>query len=250
MAPVLECPGLPMKTLEDIQAIKSRGMGHFVRPMRMADIAQVTDVEQECFPVGWSPTPFRRELQTKTSFYLVGCSASDPTRAEDEATMFIGVPEQPEEQPKPVLLRLVEGLRSVIAPGAGPAQDFTQYVAGYVGLWFILEEAHVTAIGVRERDRRHGIGELLLIASIESALRRGSREVTLETRVSNTPAQNLYLKYGFNRMGIRKGYYTDNREDALIMTTDPITSLEYRARLDRLSQQHAQRWGESIRYLG
>lgn len=239
-----------MKTLKDIEAVRNRGMGHFVRPMRMADIAQVTEVERECFPAGWSPTPFRQELQNTTSFYLVACRAADPSTAEDEATIFIGVPEDPRAAATPLLDRLLHGVKRALSPLAPPPQDFSQYVAGYVGLWFVVDEAHVTAIGVRERDRRNGIGELLLIAAIEAALRRGSREVTLEVRVSNASAQGLYLKYGFNRAGIRKGYYTDNREDALIMTTDPIRSVDYRARLDRLCDQHALRWGHSVRYLG
>ena len=69
--------------------------------------------------------------------------------------------------------------------------------------------------------------------------------VTLEVRVSNTGAQELYLKYGFKKTGTRKGYYTDNREDAYIMTTDDITSPAYRKLIERLTKAHNERWGKA-----
>lgn len=90
-------------------------------------------------------------------------------------------------------------------------------VVGYAGMWIILDEAHITNIAVHPDFRRCGIGELLLDTLIKEAVKLGAERMTLEVRISNIPAQRLYEKKGFVRSGIRKGYYTDNREDAIIM---------------------------------
>ena len=104
-----------------------------------------------------------------------------------------------------------------------PSED----IAGYVGMWFQGNEAHITEIAVRYDLRGNGLGELLLIGSIRAAVEYGSSVVTLEVRVSNFIAQRLYEKYGFKTAGVRKGYYTNNREDALIMTTSPLHTGHY-----------------------
>jgi ribosomal-protein-alanine N-acetyltransferase len=97
---------------------------------------------------------------------------------------------------------------------------------------------------VREKLRGRGIGELLLIGSLGAAVEYGSRVMTLEARVSNFIAQNLYEKYGFKSVGIRKGYYSDNREDAVIMTTDSIHTEEYQDMFEGLREVYRSRWGE------
>jgi ribosomal-protein-alanine acetyltransferase len=117
-------------------------------------------------------------------------------------------------------------------------------LAGYVGLWFQGNEAHITEIAVRESLRGRGIGELLLIGSIRASVEYGSSMVTLETRVSNFVAQRLYEKYGFRTAGVRKGYYSDNRENAIIMTTSPIHAVDYRRRFSELQEAYVSRWGE------
>jgi ribosomal-protein-alanine N-acetyltransferase len=108
----------------------------------------------------------------------------------------------------------------------------------------MVDEAHIINIAVRETHRGKGIGELLLISSIEMANRLKARVVTLEVRITNTVAQNLYTKYGFKQAGIRKGYYTDNKEDALIMTTDVITSPAYVRQFLMLKSDHFQKFGQ------
>lgn len=90
-------------------------------------------------------------------------------------------------------------------------------VIAYGGIWVILEEAHITNIAVHPDYRCKGIGETLLNALLDKAYARGAKEITLEVRVSNLPAQWLYKKSGFSEEGIRKNYYEDNKEDALIM---------------------------------
>ena len=84
----------------------------------------------------------------------------------------------------------------------------------------MVDEAHITTFAVDPRWRRRGVGERLLLALLDLSLARGAREATLEVRLSNMPARQLYEKYGFRPVGIRPRYYSDNGEDALIMTTD------------------------------
>ena len=120
----------------------------------------------------------------------------------------------------------------------------TPLVAGYVRVWYQGEEAHITEIAVREQLRGRGIGELLLIGSLRAAVEYGSKVMTLEARVSNFVAQRLYEKYGFKSVGLRKAYYSDNREDAVIMTTNPIASEDYQKMFGALQDSYRTRWGE------
>ncbi|GIQ67379.1 ribosomal-protein-alanine acetyltransferase [Xylanibacillus composti] len=92
-------------------------------------------------------------------------------------------------------------------------------LAGYGGLWLIVDEAHITNVAVKAEFRGRGWGEKLMIRLKETALFLGAKRMTLEVRVSNLRAKRLYEKLGFYGVGIRKEYYTDNREDALIMWT-------------------------------
>lgn len=91
---------------------------------------------------------------------------------------------------------------------------------GYGGMWVIVDEAHVTNIAVLPAFRGRRYGERLLRRMMAEAIAEGARRMTLEVRVSNAAAQNLYRKLGFRDGGIRRGYYTDNREDALVMWMD------------------------------
>jgi len=95
-------------------------------------------------------------------------------------------------------------------------------VIGYAGMWIILDEAHVTNVGVLPEYRGGGVGELLMRSLIIAAKEHGAKKMTLEVRKSNYVAQNLYSKLGFEPVGIRRGYYLDNREDAVIMWKDSL----------------------------
>ena len=90
-------------------------------------------------------------------------------------------------------------------------------VVGYMGLWLIIGEAHVTNVAIWPGCQGQGLGEYLMRTVMNELLKMGIRRVTLEVRVSNINAQKLYTKLGFNPAGIRKRYYTDNQEDAIIM---------------------------------
>ena len=107
-------------------------------------------------------------------------------------------------------------------------------VIGFAGLWVMVDEAHVTTFAVDPRWRRRGVGERLLLALLDLSVARHAREATLEVRLSNVPARRLYEKYGFRPVGIRPRYYSDNGEDALIMTTEALASPAMRERVARL----------------
>jgi ribosomal-protein-alanine N-acetyltransferase len=93
-------------------------------------------------------------------------------------------------------------------------------IVGYVLFWFLSEEVDIHNIAVHPDFRRHGIGRLLLEQVVEAARRQECVRVTLDVRHSNSPAQNLYRSFGFVTRGLRKGYYSDNGEDALVMALE------------------------------
>jgi [ribosomal protein S18]-alanine N-acetyltransferase len=95
-------------------------------------------------------------------------------------------------------------------------------IVGYGGLWKVFHESHVTTIGVRAKDQRKGYGRALFAALIQRSYALGARWITLEVRPSNDHAIRLYEAFGFKAIGRRRGYYTDNGEDALIMWSDSI----------------------------
>lgn len=90
-------------------------------------------------------------------------------------------------------------------------------IVGYGGMWLIMDEAHITNVAVRSGYRGRKLGERLLIQLQSAAVFHGAERITLEVRPSNIIAQRLYAKLGFIPAGLRKGYYTDNGEDAVIM---------------------------------
>lgn len=197
-------------------------MYYFIEPMSEEDIDDVQAVERTSFKTPWSDTTYRQELRNPAhSRYIVArCSPTPPP---------------PREQPAQFSSHNGRLLQSLIARFLGtPPPPASSPLIGYGGVWIGVDEAHITTIAVHPSHRGHGIGELLLNGLIDSAFEMNAPTLTLEVRASNTIAQNLYLKYGFLPTGHRRRYYTDNREDAVIMTTIPITSTEYQDRLKQL----------------
>jgi len=109
------------------------------------------------------------------------------------------------------------------------------HIVGYAGLWLSLDEAHITTFAVLPEYRRRKIGERMLLSIFERAERLGAEWLTLEVRASNLPAQRLYEKYGFRPAGIRRHYYSDNNEDAIIMWTERLRDRGVRERIAKLS---------------
>lgn len=205
-----------------------------LRRLRVNDLNQVIDIEREAFSPLWFSTPFKRDLKNRRACYLVACGGETAQ------------PDQQEDSPEPEggypWSRLARGLRRLMA-GDDQRTDAGSIIAGYVSVWYQQEEAHITEIAVREKFRGRGIGELLLIGSLRAAVEYGSKAMTLEARVSNFIAQRLYEKYLFKAVGTRKAYYSDNREDAVIMTVDCIDSEDYRVRFEELQNSYRSRWG-------
>jgi ribosomal-protein-alanine N-acetyltransferase len=107
-------------------------------------------------------------------------------------------------------------------------------IVAYGGMWLMVDEAHITTFAVHPAWRRQRVGERLLLAFLDLATARQAREATLEVRLSNVAARRLYEKYGFRPVGLRPRYYSDNGEDALIMTTEPIGEARFRQRIESL----------------
>jgi len=110
-------------------------------------------------------------------------------------------------------------------------------VAGFGGLWLMVDAAHIVSVGVAPEWRRRGYGRAIVHALVKAAIDHGMVEATLEVRESNEAARALYRVYGFYEVGRRKRYYPDNREDAIIMTTEELTGAAYQARLGRLREE-------------
>ena len=181
-----------------------------VEAMKWEDVPQVMAIERKAFTLPWSDYTYRHELlENRNAHYLVA-------RRMDE------------HAPHPARsgwARLWAGLFKPQEPWP---------IVGYGGFWIVTDEAHISTIASDEQWRGHGIGELMLLAMIERSLELGAAEVTLEVRVSNFVAQNLYRKYGFEVVGRRPKYYRDNDEDADLMTVFKIAGPEYQAKLQAL----------------
>lgn len=92
-----------------------------------------------------------------------------------------------------------------------------QRIVGYIGMWQVIDEGHITNVAVHPAERGKGYGRALMEAAMGASVERGSVRLTLEVRVSNLVAQGLYRSLGFRQVGLRRGYYTDNGEDAYVM---------------------------------
>jgi len=210
-----------------------------LRKMRAGDVPAVAEIDREAFPTTWPHTPFQRELSNRRATYLV--VERDPPP--ELTPLDSQTPAESRSLNSPGLFHRVWSN----LPGRGRDTDTNRTKAsnilGFVGTWLIASESHITAIATRAGYRGRGIGELLLIGAIELALHAEADVVTLEVRVSNMVAQSLYQKYGFKSTGMRKRYYADNGEDALIMSTTSIHSAEYQRHLLDCVTAHENHWG-------
>jgi ribosomal-protein-alanine N-acetyltransferase len=226
---------------------RSITMPYAVRPLEERDLTQSSEIEREAFPTLFPPTSFRRELKNRMARYLVAWRQEEPEEVEPLLPPIQVANAQDRE--RPLINKLFNNARSLWAKRPSAWEPGQQFIVGFVGAWYMVDEVHIVSIGVRTGFRGRGLGELLLISAMEQALERNVKTVTLEVRASNHVAKNLYKKYGFHERGVRKGYYTDDREDALIMTTDPICTSPYRQEFLELVRAHEQRWGRGDRVM-
>jgi [ribosomal protein S18]-alanine N-acetyltransferase len=204
----------------DVTNIQDRPF--FVDGMKLEDIPEVLLIDAEAFPIPWPEQAYRHELLENRNGYFIVVRAR---HALDHA----GNGRQP---PAPgILQRLAARATRVVS---NPKSPLT--VIGFAGMWMFVDEAHISTIASHVDWRGKGVGELMLVSILREAQRRNSIFATLEVRVTNFVAQNLYHKYGFVEVGRRKRYYRDNGEDALIMTVQDFTLPAYTARLDELEQ--------------
>jgi ribosomal-protein-alanine N-acetyltransferase len=190
--------------------------------MTEADIPQIYAIDHEAFPAESLFRPYSsyiRELSNPMAHYIVGCVPSArQTR----------IPQQP-------WFRRLLGRRHL--EGSSVARRSDDFLLGFAGFWVMLDEAHIIAIAVREPCRRQGIGQGLLVSAIDMASSMHVRVITLEVREHNKSAQAMYLRHGFYIAGRRPRYYSDNQEDAVLMTIDDIQCARYRERLRRLKEE-------------
>jgi [ribosomal protein S18]-alanine N-acetyltransferase len=162
--------------------------------MREADIATIQEIEREIFSTPWPRNAYYRELASRSSAHYV------VLRQE-------GVTER---------------------PARFQGADLDASIVGYGGMWRMYDEAHVTTIGVRHDLQHRGHGRVLFAGLVQAAYDMGAKWVTLEVRTSNENAMHMYEAFGFKVIGRRKGYYTDNGEDAIVMWSDSIHSPRFR----------------------
>ncbi len=207
--------------------------------MRREDVAQVTELDREAFPTLWPPVNYGRELENRLAHYIVACDEGE--RVEESEAEASLAKDRPGLASRIGRLFNYNRFFSHELPKSGK-----QYITGFAGFWIMAGEAHIISIAVRELRRRQGIGELLLISVINLAVELNARIITLEVRASNTIAQSLYSKYGFTQAGLRRKYYIEDGEDAVIMSTENITSAPFQAHLQRLKQAHSRKWGIAL----
>jgi len=212
--------------------------------MRLSDIPQVVEVERESFPTMWPPTAFKRELQQNRLARYIVVVEHDPSRRPAVSG------DAPQQEQQRGLGRLFGEIRHLLgSDDAGEVQalpppwERPELVVGFIGVWMMADEAHIVTLAVRGSHRRRGIGELLVASAIEMAQQAGQGLVTLECRVSNEPALALYEKYGFQQVGLRPRYYSDNHEDAYVLTVSSVMTRRYQVLLEQRRAEHARRWG-------
>ena len=194
-------------------------MRYAIDRMTMSDVPRVIEIERLAYPSTWPPSAYRKELQdNRWAHYIV---VRDKHILEERTVGSQEVEKTRKSRLFPLSLLSNRPVATVPSPELAS-------IVGFAGLWLMVDEAHVTTIAMHPEHRGQGLGEFLLVSLIDISYSIGAKWVTLEVRVSNYTAQNLYRKYGFREAGVRHRYYSDNQEDALIMWTDEINSPAYK----------------------
>ncbi len=202
-------------------------MRYSVDTMTMNDVPRVVEIERLAYTTPWPPSAYRREIQeNRMARYIV-------VRDLWVKPPVTPTPQEETKRPFPLSLLLTRPSSHV------PPE--TMNIIAFAGLWHMINEAHITTIATHPDYRGRGVGELMLSSLISVAYTNHARYVTLEVRVTNTVAQNLYRKYGFAQTGVRRRYYSDNHEDAYVMSTPDITTEEYRERYAELRERLVRR---------
>jgi len=204
---------------------------YLLGPMQDDDIPEVVEIERESFAVMWPSGSYQQELKSnRMARYLV--LRYRPAAGENVTPLAV---QHPEARSFPF------SLFSWFRPSKSEPDPNRLPVVGYVGLWMMVDEAHITTVAVRHSFRGRGLGKVLMLAIMELARELGSRMVTLEVRESNTVAIKMYHELGFQQKGLRPRYYTDNGEDAIIMWSEELFGQSTRERLNGVKRQLRER---------
>jgi ribosomal-protein-alanine N-acetyltransferase len=183
-----------------------------VEPMTLADVDQVMNIERVAFSAPRSARAYRYEISEN-----------------DHSTMLV--------------VRLAAARNGPFKRLAchvlarHPKLTRPHRILGYAGFWLLVDEAHICTIAVHPQWQGRGLGELLMLSLLNRGMELGASKATLEVRVSNQAALALYRKYGFEVISRRKRYYSNNNEDAYIMTTPLFEVPEFQENLDRCRNQ-------------
>ena len=207
-------------------------MDYIIRRMQDKDIPQALEIDREAFPTQWPHPTYsstKHELRNRLARYLVAAKPLEPKpevakQTDDDHNFWHRLLD---------LKHLFDRDRFF---GEEKPPPTTDYLVGIAGFWIMLDEAHIISIATRGTYRRRGIGELLLISVIDMAMQLKANVVTLEVRVSNMSAQALYEKYSFRKVGLRRRYYSDDGEDAFIMTVEDINSSSFQTLFQQLKK--------------
>ena len=195
-----------------------------VEPMHLRHVPAVGAIERLSFTTVWPESAYRREIQrNEMAHYLIARRLPSVSIRRAQPRFVADQPLEVHEN-ESLIGRINRIIRGAPTTMNREAAEELESVVGYVGMWLMFDEAHVTTIAVDPEYRGEGVGELLLVWVIDRALYLGAAEMTLECRMSNEVAQALYRKYTFRDAGVRKRYYSDDGEDALIMTTERLDS--------------------------
>jgi ribosomal-protein-alanine N-acetyltransferase len=208
-----------------------------IEEMRSEHIPAISAIDRAVYPIPWPVHSYRSELHNRSAYYVVACRVDADAHVDHPAEVGAGAG----AGAGPGLL---SRLSRLLRPGTTltVAEEVEmRRVVGYSGLWLMVNEAHITTIAVAPEYQGRGLGEMLLISLIDKAIELNALCLTLEVRVSNHVAQSLYRKYTFRETGLRRRYYSDNGEDAHIMTTEDVDTPHFQEVLAANRQALAER---------
>jgi [ribosomal protein S18]-alanine N-acetyltransferase len=204
------------KTTHYILSLHSKGVTILkIQQLSQKDLSRVLELDQLCFGGLWTPQGYQRELDSPNSD-LLGL-----WKEKGETVITPG------ENPLELCLESSESVSE------------SSSLVGMGCLWSILDEAHITILGIDPHYQRQGLGQVMLYGLLKSAQARQLQWATLEVRVSNQSAIALYRKFGFKDVGRRKGYYQDTGEDALILWRNGLKHPDF--------DQSLRQWEQEIR---
>lgn len=201
---------------------------YWARYAEVADAREMTRLLREVFPDFSNPVSYVRDIQRPDIAHIL--AVRKLTDQEHVAA---------QNQNSGLLQSITSKLPIPWLNSNGPStSQYDERIAGMVSIWIVLDQAHITAIATSPHERRRGIGGLLMVLAINEAIDRGAEVATLEVRKSNQRAQALYRRFGFTETGVRHKYYSDNKEDALIMSTPNMHLTSFRRLFQRQVDEH------------